>query len=421
MSATGFTPISLYYTTTASAVPTAGNLVNGELALNINTADGKLFYKDSAGVVQVLATRDSTSGSFTNLAYTGTLTGGTGVVNLGSGQFYKDASGNIGVGTASPVSVGGYGSLTVNGTTGSLVYLQTNASSAMQISTNASGAAITAIGASLPLYFSTNSTERMRIDSSGNVGIGTASPARSLDVRKAYTADTIVAQIGNINNGNGATPVATIFDFTEANGTSVSRISSIYTQSAGTTSLAFGTFSGGSLAEKMRIDSSGNLLIGTTSSWSANVKTQITGTTSLSCTTPLTVAQDQIYFRNPNGIVGVITSTGSATAYVTTSDYRLKENIEPMTGALAKVSQLKPVTYKWKVDGSDGEGFIAHELQAVVPECVTGEKDAVNEDGSIKSQGIDTSFLVATLTAAIKEQQAIIENLTTRLTALENK
>ena len=96
MAQTGFTPISLYYTTTASAAPTAGNLVAGELALN--TADGKLFYKDSGGVVQTLATKASTSGSFTDLAYTGTFTGGTGIVNLGSGQFYKDASGNVGIG-----------------------------------------------------------------------------------------------------------------------------------------------------------------------------------------------------------------------------------------------------------------------------------------------------------------------------------
>jgi hypothetical protein len=73
------------------------------------------------------------------------------------------------------------------------------------------------------------------------------------------------------------------------------------------------------------------------------------------------------------------------------------------------------------VDGSAGEGFIAHELQEVVENCVTGEKDAVNEDGSPKYQGIDTSFLVATLTAAIQEQQALITTLTDRITALENK
>jgi hypothetical protein len=88
-----------------------------------------------------------------------------------------------------------------------------------------------------------------------------------------------------------------------------------------------------------------------------------------------------------------------------------------MTGALAKLALLKPVTYKWNADGSDGEGFIAHELAEVAPQCVTGEKDAVDADGKPVHQGIDTSFLVATLTAAIQEQQAIIESLKARLDA----
>jgi len=79
------------------------------------------------------------------------------------------------------------------------------------------------------------------------------------------------------------------------------------------------------------------------------------------------------------------------------------------------------VTYKWKADGSDGEGFIAHELQEVCPQAVTGQKDAVDENGKPKYQGIDTSFLVATLTAAIKEQQALIESLTARVAQLEGK
>jgi hypothetical protein len=90
-----------------------------------------------------------------------------------------------------------------------------------------------------------------------------------------------------------------------------------------------------------------------------------------------------------------------------------------MTGALAKVAQLKPVTYKWNADDSESQGFIAHELQEVVPECVTGEKDAVDAEGNPQYQGIDTSFLVATLTAAIQEQQAIITALTARVEALE--
>ena len=126
-----------------------------------------------------------------------------------------------------------------------------------------------------------------------------------------------------------------------------------------------------------------------------------------------------IIFTNPNGVVGSINTSGSSTGYSTSSDYRLKDNIAPMVGALATVQTLKPVTYKWKVDGSDGQGFIAHELQEVVPQAVTGEKDAVDEEGNIKPQGIDTSFLVATLTAAIQEQQALITSLTARITALE--
>ena len=114
-------------------------------------------------------------------------------------------------------------------------------------------------------------------------------------------------------------------------------------------------------------------------------------------------------------VIGQISaSTTTSVAYQTTSDYRLKENVAPMVGALDTVAKLKPCTYTWKVDGSDGQGFIAHELQAVIPEAVVGQKDQVNEDGSIKPQGIDTSFLVATLTAAIQELNA-------KVTALEAK
>jgi hypothetical protein len=106
---------------------------------------------------------------------------------------------------------------------------------------------------------------------------------------------------------------------------------------------------------------------------------------------------------------GSISTTGTTTSYSTSSDYRLKNTIAPMTGALAKVAQLKPVTYKWNADGSDGEGFIAHELAEVVPQCVNGEKDAVDAEGNPKYQGIDVSFLVATLTAAIQELNAKFE------------
>ena len=128
-----------------------------------------------------------------------------------------------------------------------------------------------------------------------------------------------------------------------------------------------------------------------------------------------------IGFRVSNGQVGNIQSNGTNCTYNSNSDYRLKENIAPMTGALAKVAQLKPVTYKWKVDGSDGEGFIAHELAEVVPECVTGVKDAVDAEGNPVYQGIDTSFLVATLTAAIQELKTIVDAQAAEIAELKAK
>jgi hypothetical protein len=93
-----------------------------------------------------------------------------------------------------------------------------------------------------------------------------------------------------------------------------------------------------------------------------------------------------------------------------------------MTNALATIAALKPCTYTWKSAPDEvGEGFIAHELAEVCPSAVTGTKDAVDADGNPKYQGIDTSFLVATLTAAIQEQQALIASLTARIAALEIK
>jgi hypothetical protein len=129
----------------------------------------------------------------------------------------------------------------------------------------------------------------------------------------------------------------------------------------------------------------------------------------------------QRFYDQGGSQVGSISRSGSSTVYSTSSDYRLKENIAPMTGALDKVAQLKPCTYVWKSTGEASQGFIAHELAEVIPDAVIGEKDAVNEDGSIAPQGIDTSFLVATLTAAIQEQQAIINDLKARIESLENK
>jgi len=233
--------------------------------------------------------------------------------------------------------------------------------------------------------------ERMRLDSSGNLGIGTSSPSARLGVQGPQGGELYINYNGTSTNYyNGGTHI-----FQAASG----------------------------LSERARIDSSGNLLVGSTSVIQGGTICSLydgqTRNGIVLQTTFTSAGTTFIRFVNSAGTAqGAIDANSTTTvAYSTSSDYRLKNTIAPMTGALAKVAQLNPVTYKWNVDNSDGEGFIAHELAEICPYAVVGEKDAVDADGKIKPQGIDTSFLVATLTAAIQEQQALILSLKARLDA----
>jgi hypothetical protein len=270
------------------------------------------------------------------------------------------------------------------------------------------------------IAFAEGGVESMRLDSSGNVGIGTSSPAQRLVL--GSNAAKVSLGIYSFNDTSKTHLVSADND--------VLRLEAIAPSNSG----IFAVNAGGS--ERARINSGGQLLVNNTTgagfgsrvvsvgpvngdAFAGEVPSGSTGGGTCYVGKISNTQAYLAYWLYGSSNVGTISSNGSTTAYNTSSDYRLKEQVQPMTGALAKVALLKPCTYKWKADGSDGEGFIAHELQEVVPRCVTGEKDAVNEDGSIKPQGIDTSFLVATLTAAIQEQQALIQTLTARVEALE--
>lgn len=179
-------------------------------------------------------------------------------------------------------------------------------------------------------------------------------------------------------------------------------------------------------SERARIDVSGNLLVGTTSapngasSHGSGFVVEGNDRRALYLASSTTGAGiGLVRFFNPNGTVGTITTGASSTSYNTSSDYRLKEDAQPVLNPINRLMQLKPINFAWKVDGSRVDGFLAHEAQAVVPEAITGTKDAVDAEGKPQYQGIDQSKLVPLLTAAIQEQQTLIQALTARIEALE--
>jgi hypothetical protein len=303
----------------------------------------------------------------------------------------------------------------------------------LNASTAGAGGFIATSDNSGSLALQTAGTTAVTIDTSQNVGIGTASPQSKL---MSQPTGAFTAAGTNSNAGLHLTSSTTTGGLAGQSivwsnyGTSGSAVQAYI--SAATYGSNFMTFSGNGTSESMRIDSSGNLLVGGTSIRDgAKVSIDTSGNGLAIYVIPNTSAVDFAIFRANSGtLCGAISRVGTtgAVTYTSTSDYRLKENITPMTGALNKIARLKPVTYTWKNGGQSAEGFIAHELAEVCPDAVVGAKDQLDADGNPKYQGIDTSFLVATLTAALQELKAIndtqaetINALTARIVAIESK
>jgi len=300
--------------------------------------------------------------------------------------------------------------------------------STINASNSGSGGIVQTADASGVLQLQSAGTTAVTIDTSQNVGIGTTSPSYKLDA-----ISTGGTQTARFRSGDTATTVD-IASFERSD----SAVRAVINYNSSDGAMTYGTSTNHPIAfktnnaERMRIDSSGKVFVGTTTNANngAMIVQQAANGTGITVNgVNNTSGAVFMYFTEAGANCGYIQRVGTtgAVVYATSSDYRLKENIAPITGALAKVAQLKPVTYDWKSGGSS-QGFIAHELQEVIPDAVTGIKDQLNEDGSINAQGIDQSRIVATLTAAIQELKAIndtqaetINALTARIVALEAK
>jgi hypothetical protein len=242
------------------------------------------------------------------------------------------------------------------------------------------------------------------------VGIGTSSPSVTLHVKSANPV------FGLETTGTVASGGTVYSELRDSSGTvftsGFAGLANCY-QFSTSAAAGFMRFMTGAGAEAMRIDSSGNLLVATTTAEATGVTIASPENGGSFLTAGITGARNHIRFKNPNGVVGSIQTSASATTYATSSDYRLKENVVTDWDATTRLKQLKPSRFNFIADADTTvDGFIAHEVQEIVPEAITGTKDAVDADGNAVMQGIDQSKLVPLLVKTIQELEA-------RITALE--
>ena len=354
-------------------------------------------------------------------------------------SIYNDNSGNVGIGTSSPGSkldiigpslasqfklsnttadtttkygalVGRHYTNSEEPVTGMLITSSSSATGGV-VSIGGGISAANAVN-NIILYTAANNTtlagtERMRVVSNGNVGIGTTSPGYPLEVNGEIAA----SGDGYLINGYGwANEDSGVLSLGDWNGDDF--VTRIMDQNSN---------------EVLRV-TDGKVGIGVTSPGS---KLDIVGATNTSNSSLLRVrttgnpnAPEKVvgFYVNTNTERGFISLNQYSVQYSTSSDYRLKENIVPISDGIERLKELKPCRFNF-IQGDPNyvvDGFIAHEAAEVIPEAVTGEKDAVDEDNNPSYQGIDQSKIVPLLTSALQEAISKIEQLEARIQTLEN-
>jgi hypothetical protein len=363
-----------------------------KLHLGTNSGGTQLKIQSGSGVNNCILHTNGTTDSW--------RTGMNLTLTNGSYEFYDDVNnvahmvidnnGNVGIGTSSPSGAAGT-TLAINGSSGQARLALKNTSTGdasgdgFQLSVGTDGSVGIEQRENNYMALYTNATERMRIDSSGNL-----------------------IKVGGVIIGERGTASAPAYSFSDDTDTGMFNDANQH--------LGFSV--GGS--ERMRIDSSGRMLLNTT----AHTNGRLNVTENLSIQPCLGLRSNYssntgnfVLFTSDNGTgAGAISHINASTvAYNTSSDYRLKQNVTYDFDATTRLKQLQPARFSWNHDDTNTlvDGFIAHEVQEVVPEAITGTKDAVDADGNPVYQGIDQSKLVPLLVKTIQELEARIVALET--------
>jgi len=366
------------------------------------------------------------AGFFVNNSHDGTYSDqhltfktGEGGVSASTERMRITPNGKVGIGTTTPDSYTSDTLVISSGDQGGMTLVSAdNVENYISWADGTSGGAQLQAGyigynhASNYMRFGTVATERMRILNDGKVGIGTTSPTAKLTV--SSDIDVIGSNFANVEFTGASVNGSGVYTGLDSGGGYVVNV-----RDSGY--IGFSTTN----AERMRIDSSGNFLVGTTNT-SLGIGNTNTGFQVENNGTFLASRADNVagsLNRNNDGSiltvrrsgteVGTIGVTASSTSYNTSSDYRLKENVNYTFDATTRLKQLKPARFNFIADSDNTvDGFLAHEVSSIVPEAITGEKDAVDENGDAVYQGIDQSKLVPLLVKTIQELEA-------RITALE--